>query len=121
MQREGFRVDAGNWESRQTIGKNKFPGMAGLMKRSIKRLPRSGPAFSVLPSAGKGGPAHPRWNWIESMMAIFEEVTPAMKLCMQIQLQLYTLTGAGDEGKTAKSTTKTTEGSPLNRRNRSGR
>ena len=88
VQREGFRVDAGNWEGRQTIGKNKFPGMAGLKKTLEKAPPAEWAGFQVYyPMPEKDVRSSSGVDLIESMMAIFEEVTPAMNLCMQIQLK----------------------------------
>jgi hypothetical protein len=88
INREGFRVDAGNWGSRQVISKNKFPSMAKL-KKALETAPAAEwagfqvyypmPEEEVRESSGI--------DLIESMMAIFEEVTPAMNLCMQIQLK----------------------------------
>jgi len=88
VNREGFQVDAGNWESRRVISRNKFPGMARL-KKTLETAPAAEwagfqvyypmPEEEVRESSGI--------DLIESMMAIFEEVTPAMNLCMQIQLK----------------------------------
>jgi hypothetical protein len=88
VQREGFRVDAGNWESRQTIDKNKFPGM-GSLKRALESAPPAEWAgFQVYYAmTEKEVRSSLGVDLIESMMAIFEEVTPAMNLCMQIQLK----------------------------------
>jgi len=88
VQREGFRVDAGNWESRQTVGKNKFPGMAGLKKALENAPPAEWAGFQVYyPMPEKDVRSSSGVDLIEAMMAIFEEVTPAMNLCMQIQLK----------------------------------
>jgi hypothetical protein len=88
VQREGFRVDAGNWESRQTIGKDKFPSMAGLKKALENAPPAEWAGFQVYyPMPEKEVRSSSGVDLIESMMAIFEEVTPAMNLCMQIRLK----------------------------------
>jgi len=86
--REGFRVDAGGWDNRQVVRKNKFPSMIRL-KKVLEDAPAAAwagfqvyypmPEEEVRESSGI--------DLIESMMAIFEEVTPAMNLCMQIQLK----------------------------------
>ena len=71
-----------------TIGKNKFPRMAGLKKALKARLRMSGPVFRCITRCRKKKFAISSGvDLIESMMAIFEEVTPAMNLCMQIQLK----------------------------------
>jgi hypothetical protein len=88
VNREEFRIEAGNWDNHVTVKKNKFPPMAGL-KKALKNAPPTEwagfqvfypmPEEEVLESTGV--------DLIESMMAIFEEVTPAMNLCMQIELK----------------------------------
>jgi hypothetical protein len=88
VQREGFRVDAGNWEIRRTIDKNKFPGMGSLKKALASAPPAEWAGFQVYyPMTEKEVRSSLGVDLIESMMAIFEEVTPAMNLCMQIQLK----------------------------------
>ena len=88
VSREGFRVDAGNWDNRQVINRNKFPSMTAL-KKTLEAAPAAEwagfqvyypmPEDEVKNSSGV--------DLIESMMAIFDEVIPAMNLCMQIQLK----------------------------------
>jgi hypothetical protein len=88
VQREGFRVEAGNWERRLTIGKSKFPSMASLKKALESAPPAEWAGFQVFyPMPEKEVKSSSGVDLIESMMAIFEEVTPAMNLCMQIQLK----------------------------------
>ncbi|HTY63504.1 MAG TPA: hypothetical protein VMG30_14750 [Acidobacteriota bacterium] len=88
VQREGFRVEAGNWDRRLAIGKGKFPSMA-ILKKALKSAPPAEWAgFQVYyPMPEKAVKSSSGVDLIESMMAIFEEVTPAMNLCMQIQLK----------------------------------
>ena len=88
VQREGFRVDAGNWENRMTVGKSKLPGMDSLKKALENAPPAEWAGFQVyyaMPE--KEVQASSGADLVESMMAIFEEVTPAMNLCMQIELK----------------------------------
>jgi len=88
VQREGFRIDAGNWESRLTAGKRRFPSMAGLKKALESAPPAEWAGFQVYyPMPEKAVKSSSGADLIESMMAIFEEVTPAMNLCMQIELK----------------------------------
>jgi hypothetical protein len=84
---EGFLIDAGGWEVRQPLGKNNFPSMTKLKKILEEAPGASWAGFQVyygmsekevLSSTGV--------DLVESMMAIFEEVTPAMNRCMQISL-----------------------------------
>jgi hypothetical protein len=88
VQREGFRVEAGNWDRRLTIGNDKFPSMAVLKKALQSAPPAEWAGFQVYyPMPEKEVNSSTGVDLIESMMAIFEEVTPAMNLCMQIQLK----------------------------------
>ena len=88
VSREGFMVEAGGWDELQALGKNNFPGMAKL-KRTLTKAPGEDWAgFQVYyPMSEKEVRGSSGVDLIESMMAIFEEVTPAMNLCMQIQLK----------------------------------
>ena len=86
--REGFRIDAGNWETRHTVDRSDFPEMANLKKSLSNASPASWAGFQVYyPMSEKEVHASTGVDLIESMMAVFEEVTPAMNLCMQIQLK----------------------------------
>ena len=86
--REGFRIDAGGWEARYSITKSKFPSMAKLRKVLDEAPPASWAGFQVYyPMPEKEVRSSSGVDLIESMMAIFEEVTPAMNLCMQIRLE----------------------------------
>jgi hypothetical protein len=88
VRREGFRVEAGNWDKRLTVDKSKLPGMARLKKALQGAAPTEWAGFQVYyPMSEKEVRSSSGVDLIESMMAIFEEVTPAMNLCMQIQLQ----------------------------------
>jgi hypothetical protein len=86
--REGFRVEAGSWDGRQALDKSNFPSMAKLRKRLESAPPASWAGFQVYyPMSEEEVRSSTGVDLIESMMAIFEEVTPAMNLCMQIRLQ----------------------------------
>jgi hypothetical protein len=88
VSREGFMIEAGNWNDRQTFGKDNFPAVAKI-KRALNRAPAEDWAgFQVYyPMSEKEVHRSSGVDLIESMMAVFEEVTPAMNLCMQIQLK----------------------------------
>jgi hypothetical protein len=88
VSREGFVVEAGGWHDREPLGKNNFPSMAKI-KRILTQAPGEDWAgFQVYyPMSEKEVLSTSGVDLIESMMAIFEEVTPAMNLCMQIHLQ----------------------------------
>jgi hypothetical protein len=85
--REGFAIDAGNWDERQGIRNGKLPAMAELRK-VLQRAPgTSWAGFQVYyPMREKEVRRSSGVDLVEAMMAIFREVTPAMNLCMQIQL-----------------------------------
>jgi hypothetical protein len=86
--REGFQIDAGGWEDRYVVSKNKFPSMLKLKKVLDEAPGASWAGFQVYyPMPKKEVCSSSGVDLIESMMAIFEEVTPAMNLCMQVQLK----------------------------------
>jgi len=88
LSREGFMVEAGSWEGRRALGKGNFPGMEKLKKILTGAPSESWAGFQVYyPMSEKDVRGTSGVDLIESMMAIFEEVTPAMNLCMQIQLK----------------------------------
>lgn len=88
VNREGFRVEAGGWGTRLEIGKNKFPNMATVRKALKEAPPADWAGFQVYyPMPEQEVRDSSGVDLIESMMAIFEEVTPAMNLCMQISLK----------------------------------
>lgn len=88
VQREGFRVEAGNWENSLTIGKGKFPSMSSLKKALETAPPDEWAGFQVYyPMPEKDVRSSTGVDLIESMLAIFDEVTPTMNLCMQIELK----------------------------------
>jgi hypothetical protein len=85
--REGFLIDAGGWDGRQAIAGKAFPSMAKLRKILEDAPAASWAGFQVYyPMPEKEVHASAGVDLVESMLAIFEEVTPAMNLCMQIHL-----------------------------------
>ncbi|PYV85583.1 MAG: hypothetical protein DMG05_22390 [Acidobacteria bacterium] len=85
---EGFRLQAGSWEDAPGVFfKTNFPNMVTL-RSELKAAPRNHWAgFQIFyPMREKEVRAATGVDLIESMMAVFKEVTPAMNLCMQIQL-----------------------------------
>jgi hypothetical protein len=86
--REGFRIEAGNWDNHLMVKKNKFLPMARLKKALADAPPAEWAGFQVYyPMPEEEVRGSTGVDLIESMMAIFDEVTPAMNLCMQIQLK----------------------------------
>ena len=87
VMKEGFRVDAGNWEDRLSMSKSNFPSMARLKKALASAPPAEWAGLQVYyPMSKKEVRSSTGVDLIESMMAIFEEVTPAMNACMQVEL-----------------------------------
>jgi hypothetical protein len=84
---EGFQIDAGGWKAQPPFTKSNFPSMAKL-KKILEGAPgESWAGFQVYYAMREkevGGSTG--IDLVESMMAIFEEVTPAMNLCMQVQI-----------------------------------
>jgi len=87
--REGFRIRVGSWEEAPIyFTKSNFEG-----NRGIARVLRKAPAdewvgfqlfYAMDENEVRSTTGH---DLVESMMAVFEEVTPVMNLCMQIRLE----------------------------------
>jgi len=85
--REGFVIDAGCWEDRTIFRKKSLPEPALLAKvlRSAERDAWAG--FSAYyPMKEKEVASAAGADLLESILAVFREVTPAMNECMQIKL-----------------------------------
>jgi hypothetical protein len=88
VSREGFLIDAGGWDARQPLGKSGFPSMAKLKKILIEAPRDSWAGFQVYYAMPEREVRNSTGvDLVESMMAVFDEVTPAMNLCMQIRLE----------------------------------
>jgi hypothetical protein len=86
--REGFQVDAGGWEAPLSVTKSKFPSMSKIKKALDEAPGASWAGFQVYyPMPEKDVRSSTGVDLVESMMAIFEEVTPAMNVCMQTRLE----------------------------------
>jgi hypothetical protein len=88
VRREGFRLHAGSWEGASgDFGKTDLPDVLELC-RLLQAAPRDHWAgfqpYYPMPESEVRGTAG--LDLIESMLAIFDEVTHAMNLCMQIEL-----------------------------------
>jgi hypothetical protein len=86
--REGFVLHGGNWETQPTcFSRGNFPSLV-----KLRRLLAAAPAtrwagFQVYyPMSEEEVRASTGVDLVESMLAIFREVTPAMNVCMQAQL-----------------------------------
>jgi hypothetical protein len=86
--REGFRIEAGNWDTQVRATKSTFSGVAKIRKALQSAPPAEWAGFQLFyPMTQKEVQASSGVDLIESMLAIFEEVTPAMNVCMQIELK----------------------------------
>ena len=86
--REGFRLQAGSWEVESAhFSKADFPEVTKLRKL-LQAAPKHRWAGFQLYYPMREGEVQSTTgvDLVESMLAIFDEVTPAMNLCMQIQL-----------------------------------
>lgn len=90
VQREGFRVFAGSWETGHLeVGKSDFPSTTRL-RGVIERAPGNQWAgFQVYyPMTQEEVQSTTGIDLIQAMLATFSEVTPAMNLCMQVELKI---------------------------------
>ena len=87
VRREGFVLHAGSWENEARLSKTNYPGVVKL-RRLLQSAPKNRWAgFQIFyPMRRDEVLATPGPDLVESMLAVFQEVTPAMNLCMQIQL-----------------------------------
>ncbi len=102
--REGFVIHAGSWEAEPTyFSRASFPSMPKL-RRLLQAAPKNQWAgFQVyypMPENEVQSATGP--DLVESMLAVFKEVTPAINLCMQTRLRegvtSYGLEGLRDCG-----------------------
>jgi hypothetical protein len=85
--REGFVIDAGSWDDREALKKGKFPSMVKLRKMLEDAPAASWAGFQVYyPMQESEVHSSSGVDLVEAMLAIFREVTLAMNLCMQVQL-----------------------------------
>jgi len=88
VRREGFMLHGGSWETEPAyFSRDSFPSM-----QKLRRLLAAAPAahwagFQLYyPMSEEEVHASTGLDLVESMLAVFREVTPAMNLCMQIRL-----------------------------------
>ena len=88
VKREGFSIDAGNWEERSTYRKNNLPD-PGKLRKILNEAPAdSWAGFQVYyPMKEKDVADSSGVDLVESMLAVFREVTPAMNECMQEKIK----------------------------------
>lgn len=88
VMREGFRIHAGGWEEGlKEISRSNFQGAPQMRHLLSKAPPKSWAGFQLYyPMREKEIMSSTGAELFEAMLAVFEEVTPAMNLCMHIQL-----------------------------------
>lgn len=89
VRREGFMLRAGSWELDPVFfSKDTLPSSSQL-RRHLRAAPKTHWAGLQIyyPMREREVKASTGVDLVESMLAVFQEVTPAMNLCMQIQLQ----------------------------------
>ncbi len=87
--REGFMLHGGSWEAESArFSKANFPAMLKL-RSLLQTAPKNHWAgFQIYyPMRESEVQSATGVDLVESMLAVFQEVTPAMNLCMQIQLE----------------------------------
>ena len=88
--REGFKIYAGSWEAGpEDYSKSNFPSNTRL-RRVLKAAPGNHWAGFQLyyPMREEEVRSATGVDLVESMLAVFSEVMPAMNLCMQVQLEV---------------------------------
>jgi len=85
--REGFLLDAGGWEEPGLFSKANYPGPLKL-RRALEAAPKNQWAgFQILYRMNESDvQSATGLDLVESMLAVYREVVPAMNRCMQIQL-----------------------------------
>lgn len=87
--REGFALRAGSWELEPVFfSKANLPGAAQL-RRLLQAAPKTHWAGLQIyyPMKEQAVRTSTGVDLVDSMLAVFREVTPAMNLCMQVQLE----------------------------------
>ncbi len=87
VRREEFWIHAGNWDQGEAFYRAKYPGV-----RAVRRAAEGAPANCwagvqiYYPMTREEVRASSGPDLIESMLAVFEELRPAMNVCMQTPL-----------------------------------
>lgn len=87
--KEGFKLRLGNWDTSQEFGKGNLP-VASKLRRILSSAPGDRWAGFQLyyPMTAEEARAASGLDLVEAMLAVFEEVTPAMNACMQVEISL---------------------------------
>ena len=83
-----FRARTGTWEEPVKFDAGNLPGMAGIRKTLEAAAKNRWAGFQVFYAmTEKDVRVSNGTDLIESMLAVFDEVTPLMNLCMQVELR----------------------------------
>jgi hypothetical protein len=87
--REGFEVFAGSWGGEATqFGKDNWPGVSKLRQTLEAAPPQQWAGFQAYYAMSENEVSSSTGvDLVDSMLAVFSEVTPAMNLSMQIELR----------------------------------
>ncbi len=87
--REGFRLFAGAWsEQSEDFSKTNFPDMRRLRRVLGTAAKNTWAGFQLYyPMTQDDVRSSTGVDLVESMLAVFEEVTPVMNLCMEVELK----------------------------------
>lgn len=87
--REGFRIRVGSWEKDPVyLTKSNFSGISTIARALRKVPPDEWVGFQLFYSMDENEVHRTAGHdLVDSMMAVFEEVTPVMNLCMQVRLE----------------------------------
>ncbi len=88
VRRDGFRIFAGSWEESSELNARNLKGAAQLTRILASATAGDWCGFQLYyPMREKEVRSVGGLELVESMLAIFSEVTPVMNACMQIQLE----------------------------------
>ena len=89
LKREDFHIRAGSWEEDPVyFSKENFSNAAGVAKVLRKAPAEDWAGFQLFYAMGENEVLSSTGvDLVESMMAVYEEITPVMNLCMQIELE----------------------------------
>lgn len=85
--REGFRLRIGNFNAAAEFGKSSLPDVAKLRRILHSAAEDEWAGFQIYyPMTAAEVAAATGLDLVEAMLAVFEEVTPAMNQCMQVNI-----------------------------------
>ncbi len=87
LARDGFRVHAGSWSAPHEFSRRTLPGPATLRRLLVRSPAGAWCGFQLYYPLDEAAVARMSGaDLVEAMLAVFEEVRPAMNLCVQVPL-----------------------------------